>query len=716
MGLAIIGNNRSGAKVKVVTELPTTGSANTIYLVPNNTTGDNKYDEYIWIKNTEHPNGYFEKVGQKDINLESYALKDYVDKQDKSITDKLTNSYYDKTQIDTKLNTKVDKVEGKGLSTNDYDNAEKEKVKNIYQTAFCSINTVTQNKDNIITHFNSYGRSPQEFKINAATSEKAGVMTASDKAKLDKITDDITNDIIEQYKLDKLTYGVQWNTGIADPVITRIGNMQFHRDLPIQNGMKGCIAQMKDKPKNPIIYYLNENDWRFKAENPTILTKHPIKNSTITHDVFATLQYENQYVKIKTNDIDIIAQVTAINTTTKTATLTPENVKTITDNSYDIELGSVLNGYDGEVMVEVPEFWIRSWEKGATKEVRISQTQINDTWEHQPHMLISPYHETVLNTVPKNMGYLSTLEINSSLSVVNIHDYCRGGNNNKTYDQYLTTDKFRTMLGKPNTNFTLKNIRINCRKSGKEILNYLQYKRVIYWLYVIEYANFNSQDTFNSLITSNGFKQGGLGSGITNVNNDYWIFYNNKTALTPNGYTNEFGNKTNIKIMTIVVPTVSNGEPTSSITQYVPRWHGIENIFGDIWTKVDGVIINASSIIKNNVKYSEVYATDNPLLYNSSDYSKMKMIGIEYNNKESFIQEFDLGNTAEIIPNQIKNANAVQYKCDYHWININTGLRELMFGGDARYTNLSGLGYFCSSQNINSNDLNIGYRSSYIIN
>ena len=130
MGTAITGTQMRTPKASVVTELPDKGVSNKIYYVPNGTIGDNKYDEYLWIKNVEHPNGYFEKVGQKDINLEPYALKDYVDKKDKSITDKLTNSYYNKTQTDTKLDTKVDKVTGKNLSTNDFTDSYKNSLDN----------------------------------------------------------------------------------------------------------------------------------------------------------------------------------------------------------------------------------------------------------------------------------------------------------------------------------------------------------------------------------------------------------------------------------------------------------------------------------------------------------------------------------------------------------------------------------------------------------
>lgn len=511
--------------------------------------------------------------------------------------------------------------------------------------------------------------------------------------------------------LDLKTYGVFWKPDVADPVLTRVGNMTYHRTLPIQNNMKGCIAQMKGGVK--IMYYLNETDWRFRTPQDArnyILKDQVISfdgdKHTITNDVFSTLQYEYQYIKVN----GIICQVSSINTGTKTADITPE--KTLAAGSYDVELGAVLNGYDGEVMVEVPEFWIKSWDTDTRREVRISPSKIDDTWEHQPKLLVAAYHDTVLNTIPENMGYLSTLEANSALSIANTHDYCRGGNNDTTYDQYITSDRFRSMLGKPRTSISRDIMRANCRRSGKEILSYLQYKRVLYWLYVIEYANFNCQARFNSELTSEGFRQGGLGGGITTVHGNYWNFYNNHNPLTPNGYTNEFGNGTNIKEMTIVLPTVSGGEPTSSTTQYVPRWHGIENPFGDIWNNVDGIIINSSSIVENSKKYSEVYATEDPLLYSDSDYSKMRVVSIELN-EDGFIKEWDLGNTAEIIP-RLNGGSTTQYKCDYHWINGATGLRILVLGGSSDGAS-AGLGDFRSRDGVGGAFAYVGFRSSCVV-
>jgi len=63
---------------------------------------------------------------------------------------------------------------------------------------------------------------------------------------------------------------------------------------------------------------------------------------------------------------------------------------------------------------------------------------------------MSAYRATLLRTVPKNMGYLSTFDsTNYLISVANTHDYCRGGANSSDYDSYLSTDRFRTDLGKP---------------------------------------------------------------------------------------------------------------------------------------------------------------------------------------------------------------------------------------------------------------------------
>lgn len=84
-------------------------------------------------------------------------------------------------------------------------------------------------------------------------------------------------------------------------------------------------------------------------------------------------------------------------------------------------------------------------------------------------MLVDAYRSTVLNEVPEDMGYLSTLQVNSAISVVNTSSYCRGGNNSSSSDTYLESDKFRTNLGKPRTNTSRANFRTYAKKCWQDV-------------------------------------------------------------------------------------------------------------------------------------------------------------------------------------------------------------------------------------------------------
>lgn len=56
----------TGVSFEVVSDLPTTGVAGTFYLVANSGSGQNIYDEYVWV------NEKFEKLGTRDIDLSGY--------------------------------------------------------------------------------------------------------------------------------------------------------------------------------------------------------------------------------------------------------------------------------------------------------------------------------------------------------------------------------------------------------------------------------------------------------------------------------------------------------------------------------------------------------------------------------------------------------------------------------------------------------------------
>lgn len=410
---------------------------------------------------------------------------------------------------------------------------------------------------------------------------------------------------------DLFAYGVQFDTTIADPHLTRIGNLSMHKTLPIQSQLKGCIAQGGE-----VQYWLDKDDWRFRKNPITISVNLTVAGDvyTMVANIFNTLQYDKQWVKVD----GVACQISSIDTGTNTATLlVNDNLKALSLSSAtkSIELGAVLNGYDGTVRVYCPEFYIKSIVKETVCKVFITQYKIDDTYTHQPAVLIDAYRSTVLNTVPENMGYLSTLPVNSAVSIVNNNTYCRGGENRSDYDIYLETDPFRTDLGKPITYLFRSDMRTYSRNADSEILSYDQYKNIFYWLYVIEYANFNCQETFNEELTIEGFKQGGLGEGITTWNRDASKKYNKWNPLTPCGYGNILGNNTGLIPLTIpeftytytslevdsyirensvvnIVNSTNNGVTITKVIQaprYIALRDSSNNIFGENVYEISGL-------------------------------------------------------------------------------------------------------------------------------
>lgn len=500
-----------------------------------------------------------------------------------------------------------------------------------------------------------------------------------------------------------LAYGVEWDTEVADPNLTRIGNMSLHKTLPIQSQLKGCIAQ-KDK----VIYWLNESDWRFKKDPETVSIGLTVDGGySLVSDIFSTLRYENQWVKIG----GVACQIDSIDTNTNTATLVANDqldALGLVTGTQDVELGAVLNGYDGTVRVYCPNFYIKSVIDGTKRRVWISTVKIDNSYTYQHEILADAYRSTVLNTVPDKMGYLSKLPVNSAISVVNTHDYCRGGGNRSEYDIYLETDPFRSNLCKPRTDISRANMRTYSRNAGSEMLNYDQYKNIFYWLYVIEYANFNCQEAYNEDLTDEGYKQGGLGAGVTKINGNYWNYYNSYCPLTPCGYCNEFGNGTGLKTMTVVTPTTSGGDPTQIYNFSVPRWRGFDNPFGDIQTSLDGIIIQGDA--EGNPK--TVYTTTDPNNYGDNESTKnvMKIAGHQIC-RDGYIKEFDLGEAAHIIPESI-GGDTTKYKCDGNDIGVkNTILRTLSVGGSPINNSSAGLGAFNSGGGVHNSYLWIGFRS-----
>lgn len=347
---------------------------------------------------------------------------------------------------------------------------------------------------------------------------------------------------------------------------------------------------------------------------------------------------------------------------------------------------SNLDGTDGDVMIHTPKFYGKSGSSGNKRWVRISTIKIDASWVEIPEMFISAYRNTIYTDG-------DTTKI---ASVVSTDAKYRGGGRRSEYDQYLSTDQFKTDLGKPVSNISRAIMRTYAAATGQELMCYEFYKWIFYWNYVIEYANFNSQKEFNSELTSDGYHQGGLGPGLTTWDWGQWDSYNGNYAITPCGYTNEFGNFSGVKAIQLQSPEE---------TLYANRWRGFENPFGDIWTNLEGIIIKRDAARAN----SNVYTTTDVSKY-GKDHSLFDIAGVEIA-QDGWIGTFDLGSKAEIIPSSIAGSEST-YKCDYHWCNIDyVENRTLLVGGSADSGGGAGLGYFTSTNGVGYADSYVGFRS-----
>lgn len=673
----------------------------------------------IWIYKGEariYHNGKWVSIGSSGedmqkllerVSTSEQTIKDLIDtdssiSQDianissdiKNVSQQLTSTNSTLNQVSTKVNTNTNNISSLTQNLQELNGtvqSNSSEIQSVKSSVQSNTSLITANTNSIETLQNK--ATATELSIASINSQ-----ISSYDAKIQQCSEQITDIefIIQNIsELDLKSYGVKWTTDVADPKLTRIGNPLFHKELPIQSKYRGCIAQ-----GGKVIYYLNPNDWRLKAQSASAnITEHT--DTTIT---------------LSSSDADllVIDQWVLLNNVTFGQVVSKEgSVLTIKwegtpqfGDTNSIIIGSVLNGYDGTVRVHTPRFYGKSGESDTEKWVKISMNPMDDTWTEIPEMLIDAYRSTVLQTVPENMGYLSTLEANSAISVVNNNTYCRGGNNNSDYDQYISTDPFRSLLNKPRTNISRASMRSYALNGSSHMLLYEYYKWIFYWAYVIEYANFNSQAAYNAELTSDGYRQGGLGAGVTTWKNTSvtWNGYNGTNPITPCGYCNELGNFTGIKELIIPETTVSSGTVVSK-TFNVPRWRGFDNPFGDIWTNLDGIILK-----RNTAQYSSpVYVTTNVNNVGDTITNKMSVVATEVA-IEGFTKYFDLGETGEIVPS-VMGAGDFTYKCDYHWCNPRfTALRALRVGGYAIDDSNAGLADFNSNDGVGAAGSAVGFR------
>ena len=410
---------------------------------------------------------------------------------------------------------------------------------------------------------------------------------------------------------------------------------------------------------------------------------------------------------------------------------------------------AVLDGTDGNVMVYIPVFYERFESKGYRRRVKLSD-------HYKPGFIkmggcyISAYEATVDRTVSGTPKLAS---------VVNETANFRGGNNNAEWD-----GTYRSLLGMPATSISLTNFRGYARNRNDgdtqwNCMDYTAYKAV-YWLYVVEYADRNCQLDFNENLTSEGLRQGGLGSGVTNINSYKWNFFNGYYPFVPCGHTNSLGNKTGI--VQFIMPFeydaggaanyagaysaetaytdgqfVSEGQElyeciadaaagtalsdttyfthVSRTSTHVPSYRGIENIFGHLWKWTDGLHIRIQS--EESGGRSILYTADNPASYQDSNYDGYDDIG-DIARTEGYVKDI-LFDDGEMLPTVTTGFSSTKDFSDYFYTNVPASretLRGVMFGGAAANGSYAGFACAFTYYAPSHTSANFGSRLCYIPN
>lgn len=561
---------------------------NNKYDILGSTIKPNPASVKYWADLASNPNGG---------DLKYFNGKDWVYVNSKATGD-ITELQEDVKQLQTDIKNKVDKVSGKGLSTNDYTTAEKNKLAGIAANA---------NNYTLPTASDSTLGGIKTGFVSTDTKKAVKLQDGKAYVEIDSTNIEI-NDIPNAESF--YSYGVSWQTGSLNATLARIGNLDLHRSLPIQNKMRGCTLA-----DNGTVNHYFKDDWSANEDGT------PIKK----------------------------------------------------------------DGSDGMVMIEIPEFYVKCQSKNGIDSMSISEYAL-DGYTLVKKQYVSAYEATIDRT------NTSTLKL---ASVVNTTANFRGGNNDATKDEAENTQ-----LGMPVTATSIANFRKYARNRATGTKwNTLDFfaTNTIWLLYSIEYANWNSQLAFNENLSNDGFKQGGLGSGVTNVNSKDWNTFNSYYPIVPCGTSDALGNKTGEVEYTLP----STFKPDNVVKVKVPRYRGIENPFGHIWKNVDGVIFDIKSDADGGT--STIYLAKTEADYGTTVTEGFSELG-QLPRKGGAISDTYLGT---FIPSEVTGASSTTGRCDNFETNIaSSSLRILLYGGAAFNGAYAGLG------SCNSNTA-VGYSNAY---
>jgi hypothetical protein len=353
---------------------------------------------------------------------------------------------------------------------------------------------------------------------------------------------------------------------------------------------------------------------------------------------------------------------------------------------------SNLDGTDGQVMIEWPDFYYKvesNYPSAGKHQIKISLFALSGFTKVGKHY-VSAYQSALKRTGTVTMA-----------SVKNISTDYRGGNNTSAWDA-----NDNTLLGMPASNFNRTNGRIYARARGTGWnLNGYNDHKWLFWFFAIEYATLNSQKAVNVNLTVEGYKQGGLGNGVSDAISGEWGTFNSYNPFIRCGASDSLANGSG----EISVVKTNFGGAGINRTFTVPRYRGHENPFVHIWNILDGINIEIQSAGTGGE--SRLWTADSPAFWQDNNYTNYTNRGL-IGRSNGYISKALLGAAAEFLPTVATGASNTYY-CDYYYTNIPGGgtvLGMLIVGGGANHGATAGFAYSIALYAPSYADTNIGSR------
>lgn len=153
----------------------------------------------------------------------------------------------------------------------------------------------------------------------------------------------------------------------------------------------------------------------------------------------------------------------------------------------------------------------------------------------------------------------------------------------------------------------------------------------------------------------------------------------------------------------------------STVTFKVPRWRGFDNVFGNIWTNLDGILID-TPVDASESTPNYVYIINDPDKFTDilSDAPTNADRVVVSGHTGGYITKWALGEYADIIPVSA-GGSATTYMCDHYWADYNNTQNTLLVGGRAHDDSRAGLANFNFANSSGTVAAHIGFRCLTLI-